>query len=291
MAKDRCIPDCKIPMYNANSVRGNYWAWFYFLENIALNVFEYHNLPGNLPGVEIERKLIERGFAAIYNDSRAGLVAVSGGLYGFDPYNRPTKFTMANPVLGNGEFVMGIDCEVIYSDSNSYYRNSTALDTIMKYARLLAESTSSIAITAKNTRAPVWAIAQDENTKQAVKKYFEAIGEGRSEVISTNDKVFDTFKGVPALTPSATSLSDLYDCFEDTLRAFYREYGIRYIEQKSERLIVDELGAQDEVLFTNVLDMYNRRKEGIARVNKLFGTNIEVSLANGLRKESRYALS
>lgn len=280
--------ECKIPMYNASSVRNNYWQWFYFLENIALNVFEYTNLPGNLPGVEIERKLIERGFAAIYNDKIAGMVTVSGGVYGIDPYNHPTRFTMANPVLGSGDFKIGIDCEVIYSDSNSYYRCSTALETIMKYARLLAEATSSIAISTKNTRAPVWAIAQDEQTKQAVEKYFNAIAEGKPSVIATNDKIFDTFKGVNALTPSATSVSDLYDAFEDILKAFYREYGIRYIEQKSERLIVDELGAQDEVLFTNVLDMYNRRKEGIARVNKLFHTNIEVHLANGLRRGSRY---
>lgn len=282
------FPCDKIPMYNASSVRANYWNWFYFLENIALNIFEYTNLPGNLPGVEIERKLVERGFAAIYNDQLAGMVTVSGGVSGIDPYNHPTKFTMANPVLGSKDFNIGIDCEVIYSDSNSYYRNSTALETIMKYARLLAEATSSIAITAKNSRAPVWAVAQDENTKQAVEKYFSAIAEGKSSVIATGDKIFDTFKGVNALTPSATSLSDLYDCFEDILRAFYREYGIRYIEQKSERLIVDELGAQDEVLFTNVLDMYNQRKAGIERVNKLFKTNIEVHLANGLRRGARY---
>lgn len=282
------FPSDKIPMYNASAVRSNYWQWFYFLENIALNIFEYTNLPGNLPGVEIERKLIERGFAAIYNDQLAGMVTVSGGVSGIDPYNHPTKFTMANPVLGSKNFNIGIDCEVIYSDSNSYYRNSTALETIMKYARLLAEATSSIAIMAKNTRAPVWAVAQDENTKQAVEKYFSAIAEGKSSVIATGDKIFETFKGVNALTPSATSLSDLYDCFEDILRAFYREYGIRYIEQKSERLIVDELGAQDEVLFTNVLDMYNQRKAGIERVNKLFKTNIEVHLANGLRRGARY---
>lgn len=287
MAKEY-FPGDKIPMYNAASVRANYWQWFYFLENIALNVFEYINLPGNLPGVEIERKLIERGFAAVYNDQLAGMVTVSGGVSGIDPYNHPTKFTMANPVLGSKNFNVGIDCEVIYSDSNSYYRNSTALETIMKYARLLAEATSSIAIMAKNTRAPVWAVAQDETTKQAVEKYFSAIAEGKSSVISTGDKIFETFKGVNALTPSATSLGDLYDCFEDILRAFYREYGIRYIEQKSERLIVDELGAQDEVLFTNVLDMYNQRKAGIERINKLFHTNIEVHLANGLRRGARY---
>jgi len=282
------FPCDKIPMYNASSVRSNYWQWFYFLENIALNVFEYINLPGNLPGVEIERKLIERGFAAIYNDQIAGMVTVSGGVSGIDPYNHPTKFAMANPVLGSKNFNIGIDCEVIYSDSNSYYRISTALETIMKYARLLAEATSSIAITTKNTRAPVWAVAQDETTKQAVEKYFSAIAEGKSSVIATGDKIFETFKGVNALTPSATSLGDLYDCFEDILRAFYREYGIRYIEQKSERLIVDELGAQDEVLFTNVLDMYNQRKAGIERINKLFKTNIEVHLANGLRRGARY---
>ena len=71
------------------------------------------------------------------------------------------------------------------------------------------------------------------------------------------------------------------------MRGFYRDYGIRYIEDKRERLITDEISAQDEVLFTNILDMYENRKEGIEKVNQLFGTNIKVSISNGLKRGAR----
>ena len=68
----------KVPMYNANNVRENFWNWFYFLENIAFNVFEYENLPGNIPPQEIERRLIEWGYVCVYRDSRAGLGGGAG---------------------------------------------------------------------------------------------------------------------------------------------------------------------------------------------------------------------
>lgn len=277
----------KIPMYNANSVRANFWNWFYFLENIALNVFEYHNLPGNIPPQEIERRLIEWGYVGVYNDSRAGLVAVTGSLYGFDIYGFPTDFTMTNPVLGTKQLKLGINAAVIYSDSNSFRQQSTALQTICKYARLLAESTSTIAIASRNNRAPVWAVAQDEQTKSSVKAYFEKLSEGEPDIICTNNAIFDTFKGVPATSPNASDINDNWQSMENALKGFYRDYGIRYLERKNERLITDEINAQDEVLFTNILDMFRNRQQGVRRINELFGTNIKVSIANGLKRGAR----
>ena len=278
----------KIPMYNANSVRANFWNWFYFLENIAFNVFEYENLPGNIPPQEIERRLIEWGYVGVYRDSRAGLVAVTGSLYGFDIYNLPTKFTMTNPVLGSKELTLGINAAVIYSDSNSFRMQSTALQTICKYARLLAESTSTIAVASRNNRAPVWAVAQDEQTKASVKSYFDKLAEGEPDIICTNNAIFDTFKGIPATAPNSSNINDNWQSLENALKGFYRDYGIRYLERKNERLITDEINAQDEVLFTNILDMYRNRQQGIERINNLFGTNIKVSIANGLKRGARH---
>ena len=278
----------KIPMYNANSVRTNFWNWFYFLENIALNVFDYENLPGNIPPQEIERRLIEWGYVGVYNDSRAGLVAVTGSLYGFDIYGFPTDFTMTNPVLGTRQLKLGLNAAVIYSDSNSFRQRSTALQTICKYARLLAESTSTIAIAARNNRAPVWAVAQDEQTRASVKAYFDKLSEGEPDIVCTNNAIFDTFKGIPATAPNSSDINDNWQSLENALKGFYRDYGIRYLERKNERLITDEINAQDEVLFTNILDMFRNREQGVKRINELFGTNIKVSIANGLKRGARH---
>lgn len=277
----------KIPIYNANNVRANFWNWFYFLENIAFNVFEYENLPGNIPPQEIERRLIEWGYVCVYRDSRAGLVAVTGSLYGFDMYDMPTDFTMTNPVLGTKQLKLGLNAAVIYSDSNSFRQQSTALQTICKYARLLAESTSTIAVASRNNRAPVWAVAQDEQTKASVKSYFDKLAEGEPDIVCTNNAIFDTFKGIPATAPNAGNINDNWQSLENALKGFYRDYGIRYLERKNERLITDEINAQDEVLFTNILDMYRNRQQGIERINNLFGTNIKVSIANGLKRGVR----
>ena len=203
-------------------------------------------------------------------------------------YNYPTELIVTNPVIGSSRHTIGSTAAVIYGDSNCYIlRQSTALQTICKYARLLAETTSTIAIMCRNARTPVWAVAQDEQTRQSVKNYFDKLSEGESEIICTNNAIFDTFKGIPATAPNSTSIVEEWDALERCLRGFYRDYGIRYIEDKRERLIQDELSAQDEVLFTNILDMYENRKEGIEKVNQLFGTNIKVTISNGLKRGAR----
>lgn len=56
------------------------------------------------------------------------------------------------------------------------------------------------------------------------------------------------------------------------MRCFYREIGIRYVEQKQERMIVPEMGAMDEVLFSNIKDMQMCIDEGIEKMNSMFGT-------------------
>ena len=265
----------KPPIYDAAKVRKNYLVWFDFLMNILISLPSFKNMPGNLPGREIMRRLIYNGHATIYKAPIAGLVTpMNSSLYGVGLYGYPTTVTTSDTFLGTTNLKIGIDCIVIYSDSQAMINNrfSTALLTIQKYARLLAEITSSIAISCRNTRNPVWAVAQDEKTKRAVEQYFKDNAEGNSAIISTDDKIFDTFKGINALTPSASSISDLYDAIEDTMRCFYREIGIRYVEQKQERMIVPEMGAMDEVLFSNIKDMQMCIDEGIEKMNSMFGT-------------------
>lgn len=274
----------KVPIYDASSVRRNFWQWYYFLENIALRVFEYKNLPANLPAIEIERNLINRGFAGVYKHPTAGLVTTTGALSGIGIYNYPTAFTSVNPVLGSTQpLKIGLECEVIYSDSNSYRRISTAQEIIAKYARLLAEVTSTIAITARNSRTPIWAVATDEKAKQSLMSYFDKVSEGEYDVITSNNTMFETIKGITADVPTANSLKDFNDSLDDIIKGFYRDYGIRYIQQKRERMINAEITmSDDEVLYTNILDMFESRKLGVERVNNLYGTNIEVHIANGL---------
>lgn len=271
-----------VPMYQANSVGHNYNTWVTFLMNIALNVFTYENLPANLPAREIERRLICQGFAPVFRDPVAGLVTCWGNMTGFDIYDYPTDVTVSQARLGSANLKIGEDCEIIYNDSFSYLYKKTSFDIIAKYARLLADIQSSIAVLSVNSRSPVWAVAKDTPTQNAFREYRKKIENGDTDIMCTDNAIFETFQGVPSTTPSATGINELYDAFESTLKCFYREYGIRFIEQKKERVVTAEVTENDEILFNNISDMYANRCDGINKINEHFGTNIVVKISNGV---------
>ena len=61
-----------------------------------------------------------------------------------------------------------------------------------------------------------------------------------------------------------------------TMSDFLQEIGVKSAFEKSERLITDEVSANDQLLTINTDDMLTFRKQGVEMVNSLFGTNITV---------------
>ena len=57
---------------------------------------------------------------------------------------------------------------------------------------------------------------------------------------------------------------------------FLQEIGVKSAFEKNERLITDEVAANDQLLTINTDDMLYYRQEGVKMVNELFGTNIKV---------------
>ena len=60
------------------------------------------------------------------------------------------------------------------------------------------------------------------------------------------------------------------------MASFLSEIGVKNFTEKKERLITDEVTADDQLLTINVEDMEDYRKKGIKEVNKMFGTSITV---------------
>ena len=65
------------------------------------------------------------------------------------------------------------------------------------------------------------------------------------------------------------------------------QIGIKTAERKAERMLTDEVAADDAMLDANLADMLKARQRGVERVNKLFGTNISVRL--GRKQNDRTA--
>ena len=57
---------------------------------------------------------------------------------------------------------------------------------------------------------------------------------------------------------------------------------MQFIEQKAERVITDEIVGDKDMLSISLYDQLLERKEGVNRINALFGTNIKVDVCNNI---------
>ena len=66
---------------------------------LALNMFQWENLPEGIETRHIERPLIEFGYTFFYNDPDYGHVCLPCTITGFNIYNEPTKVTINNQII------------------------------------------------------------------------------------------------------------------------------------------------------------------------------------------------
>ena len=73
-------------------------------------------------------------------------------------------------------------------------------------------------------------------------------------------------------------LGDLLDARRTTLVDFYREIGVRMLDDKKERMLTAEVDAGNEETFIRSEVWIETLKESCKKVNDMFGTNIEPKL-------------
>ena len=89
----------------------------------------------------------------------------------------------------------------------------------------------------------------------------------------------DTFKTSPYASTSTNILTDLIELRNYYEAEFYKEIGLNQTNNmKRESLNDDEIAANEDTLKPLIDDMLEQRQIAIDEVNKMFGTNIKVSL-------------
>lgn len=265
-------------LYPVNEIEKGFSYWRKALTEKCVNIFEYENLPDSLPAVELETRLINTGFTGVFKHPKKGLVAAYGGLSGQDEYYKPKMFTYAQPVLGSNVLKIHEECVIIFNSFSDTFSRQGLSELIMRYARLLADIDSSINIMTVNTRAVSVGVAKTQQAAKSANAVFKMLEIGKREVI-VEDTLLDVFKTVPFANYTNSPISDLITARNSILKSFFQEIGIRMSTEKRERLISDEIYADNQILLINLDDMLKYRKKGVDEINKLFGTDIQVKVS------------
>lgn len=269
--------------YDVSDVKKGMEYWYFKLFNILLDLFEYDNMPQGLSGRDIEVNLILTGHAVIMAAPKGKLFTPHSVTFGFDAYYQPTNATFANPVYKSKQLEIGENCEIIYNnsllDSILYIEADSGMNSfIQRYARQLADIEATINIYAVNSRLISIPVANDEATKQSLIQFFKNLIIGKRAVV-TDSSIIENFRNIDINRSSIKDgINDWIIARDKILEQFFRDLGVRMNQPKKAQVQVEEIEANDQLLLISTDDMLKQRKEGIERVNDMFGTSITVRL-------------
>lgn len=273
-------------------------------------MFEYKNLPDTLPAYMLELYLQIFGYCAIvdvkadwYSDvpspnDRPGIHGFFGGIGGYrDIYYRPTTFIVANPRLRRS-----VNCTIAYDENPEITDNVCVLvknDTnyngllplFSRYASQLVENDISIRSAQINSRAQIAISASTDTEVESARKYMDGLEAGKLEVIGKG-AFLESISIANVSTQSANTIIQLIELQQYLKASWFNELGLNAnFNMKREYLSRDEIATTTDILLPLVDDMLKCRKEAVAQINSIFGTNIEVEKSSAWANKNQEVLN
>lgn len=243
------------------------------LEELAIGMFKWTNLPSTVDERFLELALFTHGFAVFFEDEVVkrylALECMIGG--NLDVYRVP-KDRRAYAVNGYNHHLSDRDSVLIF---NNYLREPS-FPTIMLYAQRLYEIERAIEVNINAQKTPVL-ILGNESQRLAMKNLYEQY-EGNYPVIYGDKTQEGLFHDISVLQTEAPFVADrLMALKHQVWNEALTFLGIENSNQdKRERLITDEvtsnLGAVEAQRYTRL----NARRQACEMINSMFGLDIWV---------------
>ena len=241
--------------------------------NLAINRFSWEGLPYGLTSEQLEKLLITHGQLMGYQDELKGLfILPCSGTKDVNPYGLPTVYrTMSE----NGKMSDDIDI-----DEGILLKNNPLgigdIDIIKSYAKKIDDVEMTMEVNLFQQSIPRIILA-DEDSKLSAKKLIQQIRSFKFAIFGKSS-LSNNIKSSDVLDTQAPYILDKLQDLKVSLRNELLTYlGINNINNiKKERMIVDEVNANNDYINISLDLMYDMRKKFADEFNKKFGTNITV---------------
>ena len=244
-----------------------YYYRLYLLKKL-FGRFAFENLPEGWDHDYILEVLFMNGFLVVC-DTEAGVLPLKCGLSGINVFEKPTTAIIANPVLGNFERTIDVDCVVLQLQPN--YEGVYAV--INRYATMLAMCDSSIAVNLMNTKSTFIFGATSKAQSETLKKMYDSLACGEPAVFMKDGLNQEDFFVIPAKQNFIAD--DVQILKRKIINEFLTEIGINNTNNdKRERLTDNEVEANDQEVVANIQCWIDNITWGIQKINRMFGLNI-----------------
>lgn len=251
-----------------------YTDYFYRLMLLARSVFKWENLPNGMDEKWIERFLFNEGRCIFFHDNEKGYMVtkcVESGALNY--YDEPTTVSpVATNYDADGRLLQNYEEAVVIYNNDEMIPTSP---TIQLYALRLAELTRTIDINVHAQKTPTLILCDEKQrlTLQQVYRKWNGF-----EPVIFGDKNLN-IEGIKVMKTDAPIV---FDKLQYQKHAIWNEcmtfLGINNANQdKRERLVDDEVQANNEQIEQSAELMLKAREKAVERINKAFGLNIRVS--------------
>lgn len=218
------------------------------------------------------------GFEAIVNTDRYGVVPQMCGLMGYDLYYQPTNAIITNPLL-RGIVQPRIDRECVLLKLQPDYGG--ILDLVYYYAGMMAQAATAAGVNMANSKTATVFFTDKKSVADAYKKAYDAVANGQPMVVLGKGALND--EGMPAWETFTRDVKQSYiasDLLADLrkIEAMYdTDIGIPNANtDKRERLITDEVNANNVETYSKCALWLEQLQAGCARAREMFDIDLSV---------------
>lgn len=263
-------------------------------EIIALNLFEWENLPPTIEERYIEKALFDKGLVCLVNDENFGEIVVgcsysqNMNIWG-EPtevittgYNYVKTFNIENTI--NTTYTRSINDE-INSDGNNILEtaivcqnNDLAISTkdiLEYYVNKLVEVELSTFTNVYLQKFP-FLINTTRDNEMTMKALISKVDKGEPYIMY-NKKIADLSNAVDVFNLNVPFVADkLLQYRFETEREIYTLFGFNNNFEKKERLLTDEVNSNNDFINCNIDSMFKKRKQFAELMNAKYGWNVQV---------------
>ena len=248
-----------------------------YLFQKAISVFKWQ-LPEEWDKDYFLYTLYGMGYIAVVNTDQYGTICQGGTLGGYNLYYRPSYIIITNPLI-RGTITANLekDCALIKLQPDY----SSIMDIVGYYADQLALAAESLGINLVNIKSGTVFGAESKAMAESYKKMYDNLSEGDPAVV-IDKKLLDD-QGKPTWFPFTQHIRESYvvsDLLSDMRKIeamFDTEIGIPNANtDKRERLITDEVNANNIETATRCELWLETLRKGIDKANAMYDTDISV---------------
>lgn len=259
--------------------------YYYWLMQMARSLFEYDGLPEGIKGEWIEKFLYYEGECVFFKDKKLGQMITKCTDYGgYNNYDEPVKLKAYGTNYPGATLINGENAVLIKNNSERIPTSKA----IKLFAWRLADITRTIDVNVSAQKTPI-IIRCSEKQKNTLKNMFQQYNDNEIKImvdksLDPTSEIFEVLK---------TDAPIVFDKLQLQKHAIWNEImtymGVNNANQdKKERLVDDEVQANNEQVECSANVMLQARKQAVKEINKMFGTNIKVRMVDLSREFEKF---